>query len=279
MELSKGPDSSCPHPRTEVSALFRSRTAKMDREGNVTLLRRLMVPSQCSLIPTTRLIIRRRFNFVSVSLPTQSRTTFVRAQYTWEPPFITLEHEHIPDDLKSANRWISWKSEWDCLCNRWTKIPVDGSGNHISANDRCHWSTYDEVRNRFDSAEYGIGFVLGLGEEGFNFAGINLDDSRNPVTLELSELAQSVLRRIRSYAEISPTGTGLKIFCYGKLPFNAWQGDQDQSVAIYDSNCFFAFTGEHVEGTPLEINDCDCELNWLWKARLNAFKSGPALFE
>jgi hypothetical protein len=55
------------------------------------------------------------------------------------------------------------------------------------------------------------GFVFDAERDGI--AGIDLDGCRDPTTGEIAEWAMKIVRSINSYTEISPSGTGVKIFC------------------------------------------------------------------
>jgi len=48
--------------------------------------------------------------------------------------------------------------------------------------------------------------------------GIDLDKCRNPETGELEPEAQEIVRRMDSYTEVSPSGTGVHIYVIGTKP-------------------------------------------------------------
>ena len=49
-------------------------------------------------------------------------------------------------------------------------------------------------------------------------AGVDLDHVFDPETGAIEFCAQSIVDRLNSYTEISPSGEGLRIFVYAKLP-------------------------------------------------------------
>ena len=56
----------------------------------------------------------------------------------------------------------------------------------------------------------------------------------------------SILDRLNSYAEISPSGTGLRIFWFAKLP------PKDRKLGgfeCYESGRYLTVTGNHLPGT------------------------------
>ena len=75
---------------------------------------------------------------------------------------------------------------------------------------RGSWSI---TSRRFGTEPNGIGF-----RPTGDIIGSDLDHCRDPVSGEIDEWAWEIIRAIDSYTEISPSGTGIRIFCYGKLP-------------------------------------------------------------
>src|SRR5262249_44775875 len=61
---------------------------------------------------------------------------------------------------------------------------------------------------------------------------------------------KEVLDKLDSYAEISPSGTGTKVFVQGRLP---GAGRHGQGLEMYDSGRFFTVTGQHLAGTPRSV--------------------------
>jgi len=59
----------------------------------------------------------------------------------------------------------------------------------------------------------GVGYVLGDG-----VAGVDLDDCRDPETGTIEPWAAQIITDINSYTEVSPSGTGVKIFARFSLP-------------------------------------------------------------
>jgi hypothetical protein len=85
--------------------------------------------------------------------------------------------------------------------------------------------------------------------------GIDLDDHRNPDTGELTPFAQKVLGLFPSYAEVSPSGTGIKIFGRGKLPAGCPKQNKSLGVEVYDGGRYFTVTGNVIPGGPTEIQN------------------------
>src|SRR5262249_31557675 len=62
------------------------------------------------------------------------------------------------------------------------------------------------------------------------------------------------IQALNTYSEVSPSGTGVKCFCRAKLP-GGGKNPKHNRVEIYDRGRFFTFTGQHLAGTPLTINN------------------------
>jgi primase-polymerase (primpol)-like protein len=60
-----------------------------------------------------------------------------------------------------------------------------------------------------------------------------------------------------SYSEVSPSGTGVKVFLRGKLPAG---GNRRGNVEMYDRGRYFAVTGRRLDSSPATVNDRGQEL-------------------
>lgn len=93
----------------------------------------------------------------------------------------------------------------------------------------------------------GLGFVFVRDDM---IAGVDLDKCRNPETDEIEEWATEIVERLDSYTTISTSGTGLHVYLFGIVPDG---GNRKGDVEMYDKDRFFAFTGDHLDGTPKTI--------------------------
>src|SRR4051794_7753634 len=81
----------------------------------------------------------------------------------------------------------------------------------VDATDPKNWSDFETaVKACCVSGASGVGIALGDG-----LAGVDLDKCRDPKTGELEPWAANVVKIFDSYTEISPSGTGVKIFVKG----------------------------------------------------------------
>ena len=162
----------------------------------------------------------------------------------------------IPRALTDYKQWVLWRrAEVD---GRKTKIPISPwSGKAAACNKPETWSTYHHVVNvRRRLRADGVGFVFTPHDP---FCGIDLDRCRT-VAGEVTAQALDVIKRMKSYAEISPSGTGVHILLRAKL---ASGGRRCGPVEIYDAGRYFTMTGQHLAGTPVVIGNRQDELDAL----------------
>jgi len=161
----------------------------------------------------------------------------------------------VPSDLRERPQWVCWRYvERD---GKSTKCPIDPvHGGTASSTDRATWGTFEQAvaaLHRCPDLE-GIGFVF---TDSDPFAGVDLDDC--VVDGQCTSEAQSILDSLGSYSEISPSGTGVKIFLRGKKPAHAGcRSDAVEGfdhIEIYDDKRYFTVTGAHVPGTPPTIEE------------------------
>ena len=162
--------------------------------------------------------------------------------------YLAKLREAVPEQLRELPVWLAWRS----ICapgEKPRKVPYycDGAPRHgalDSPEDRARLVTFDQAAATFDPARFtGLGIALGdvPGEE-ITLAGIDLDDVRedDPRVLE-------VLGAAASYAEVSPSGKGIKIFGTGDIGTAKVQRD-GAGLEIYSRGRFFTVTGDRVNG-------------------------------
>jgi putative DNA primase/helicase len=146
------------------------------------------------------------------------------------------QFENIPEELRRRPQWLVWKLEE--RDSKPTKIPyIAGGVGKASSTDSETWRSFDEAVVALKTGRYdGIGFVFSTGDP---YAGIDLDDCRNPESGELEVWAAKTVQDLEGYAEVSPSGTGVHIIVRGKAP-NKKRG----KVEAYSSERYFTITGQ-----------------------------------
>ncbi len=170
-----------------------------------------------------------------------------------------VNFDQIPEELRIRKGWVAWKFKTVDGKNR--KVPINArTGGNAKSNLPETWSTgltaYAFYLNHNNGGGIqGIGYVV---SESDLYVGIDLDHCRNSETGEINPWGQDKIVRFNSYSEISPSGTGIRIFTKGKLPK---EGRKKGDFEIYDTLRFFTITGHHIEGTPLTIEHRQDEIN------------------
>lgn len=157
----------------------------------------------------------------------------------------------IPATMREVKRWLGWRYVWrpgrKGKPGKWAKMPyTPATSAPADTTDPATWGTYAEARDAMARGSFdGIGFALGDG-----WAGVDFDDCRNPATGQLSAFTTTWVGRLSSYTEVSPSGTGVKVVCFGTLPDGGRRRDIGPRVEMYDLDRYFAVTGDHLAGTP-----------------------------
>jgi hypothetical protein len=168
---------------------------------------------------------------------------------------IRFEHrpENVPAELKQGERWV--------LCDE-EKVPLialrSGACYAASSTDPDTWRDYETAYEAWRKNEWsfcGIGRVI-VAEE--DYVGVDLDDVLDPETGEISPWATRILDRLKSYAEISPSGRGVKIWTKASKA-EITRSYKKPSLEIYSKSRYFTVTG-NVLGRKRKISERGDEL-------------------
>jgi hypothetical protein len=148
------------------------------------------------------------------------------------------------DDLADQRCWVAWHIE--VRDGRSAKIPIDpntGRRAEIPTNPGT-WGTQKEAKHRWkriaNGEDGGIGIVLGGLNDGTALLGIDLDGCFDSKSRCIEPWAKEVLDRLNTYAEVSPSGKGIKLFFRSR--------DHEAIVELMHGKKRRAFTtGEHCE--------------------------------
>jgi Protein of unknown function (DUF3987) len=199
-----------------------------------------------------------------------------------KPPRVAVNIDAIPTELKDRKQWVYWRYELTQDRDEWTKLPVNvKTGSNASSTKPDQWASFDEAiaNHRFRKDEVdGIGFVF---VESDPFVGIDLDDCIDPVTGAVEAWAASLIAKTASYAEISPSGRGVKLFCRGTFPAGEDRtGRKSGDIEVYRSARFFTMTGCHLDGAPPTIEDGQAGIDAIFADHLSsaAGKNGRPVY-
>ena len=151
--------------------------------------------------------------------------------------------------LKRNNKWVAWDQR-KRRRGKPLKVPINPhTGQGASVSNPKHWGSYDQAAARaIGDGLAGVGYVLTKDD---GITGIDIDTVRNKNTGELEPWAAEIVRLAETYVEVSPSGTGLRMFCQGKIKGSII--NNATSVEMYVSGRYLTITGHHLENTPTDI--------------------------
>ncbi|CCW05901.1 MULTISPECIES: phage/plasmid primase, P4 family [Bacillus] len=159
----------------------------------------------------------------------------------------TKEYQSFPVELTTRSQWVLHKN----------KVPCQINGKNADSTLPQTWTDYVTALNH--SHRYsGIGYVL---TDNDPYTVIDIDHCIKDG--EIQQEAQSIVNAMDSYTEYSQSGTGLHIFIKAKKPGKRSK-NSTKGIEIYDSERFIVMTGNHVDGTPTEIQERQDILSYIY---------------
>lgn len=193
-------------------------------------------------------------------------TTYVEGAFT------SSQIENLLRINAYAQRWYWWK--------RASKVPQNPAGGIGEVNNEATAGTLQEAIDAMQSKRGGgVGVLVSAAAPGF--VGIDVDNvihegDIHPLGIEVLEHFKGV------YVEVSPSATGLRIFCTGVLP----EGTPSAPTAVGQTHHgepikfemyaaagagrFLRTTGATVESTAGVIGPCPAGIEWMSAAMIAA---------
>jgi putative DNA primase/helicase len=199
------------------------------------------------------------------------------------PVALAMCFERIPDVLKSRRQWVVWSYWWNG--DKWDKPPRGAGIRAASSTDPSTWLTFGEAVHLYQTYGLdGIGFVVSKDDP---FTIIDVDGCIEPCGHFHSRAFKILERFPGTYAERSPSSTGIRIIVVGELPIEGSglnkQGAGHTGAEVYHRDKFFTITGHVIpgrEGAP--VADRQKELTaWLaeeWKDEIDRRRVHRSLF-
>lgn len=153
--------------------------------------------------------------------------------------------EQFPQALKESRRWVCFDA---------AKAPINpATGQNAKPNDPATWGTLEAAQaavSRFGLR--GVGVLLGDG-----LCGIDIDHCRDPDTGALSDMAREIIDGMQTYAEESPSGTGVHLLFTGQKPAGACR-KSSIGLEMYDGGRYFTVTGKALNDLAIEERTAQC---------------------
>lgn len=172
----------------------------------------------------------------------------------------------IPAELAALPQWVCWGAPGKarkCPYNPRTDRPA-------KAGQPDTWADLSTAAQAVNAGRYeGVGFEF----NGDGIVGVDFDHCITDG--QLDAWAAAWVERFNSYTEVSPSGTGLHIFCKGRLPGASIKRPEAE---MYDRARYFTVTGKPY-GAPRPLRDAQAALSALYeelKARAEQGQGRPA---
>lgn len=167
--------------------------------------------------------------------------------------FLDPIKENIPSELKTLAHWVCWKSE--NRDGKPTKPPYNAkTGGYAESNNPETWVDFQTAFNKYTENGFdGVGIVLTKDDP---FTGFDLDHCINAKTGEVEPWAQKIVDALNTYAEVSPSGEGIRGFLRGKLPPG---GRKQGNIEFYDYGRYLTVTGHALNGNQIESRQAELE--------------------
>lgn len=187
----------------------------------------------------------------------------------------------LPDPFAGIDtRWVAWRL--DTRDGKQAKVPYNPvTGRMAKATDPRTWAGRRAAESRSGDLlaggkTGGVGIVLGNLDDGFYLCGIDLDGCRDPATGELGKWASDIIARFASYAEVSPSQTGVKVFfrlsagdifkaraALGGKPGRGWKRGSHFGIEAYVGDRYFTVTDDALPGYGEITTVPVARLEWL----------------
>ena len=170
---------------------------------------------------------------------------------------------HVPTELRDRDQWVAWR--YVVRDGKSTKVPVNPkTGESADSTGAETWGSYDQAiaACEQDSRLAGVGFVFASDDP---YCGVDLDHAIDPRTGNLKRWAEELVERLDSYTEVSPSGTGLKVFIRGKKPGGRCKrSHHDGAIEVYDHRRFFTVTGSRIKDAQSAVAERQFQLEQLY---------------
>jgi putative DNA primase/helicase len=182
-------------------------------------------------------------------------------------------------NLTHLPMWVGWREEQ--RGDDATKVPYDPrTGRQAESTNPKTWATRDEAETWAIENRGGVGIVLSQITGGdCCLCGIDLDTCRDPCTEAFQDWAQEVINRFSTYTEVSPSGTGAKLFFTvratdlptierlfdgrGGRQFKNGGGKHCPAIEVYRTGRYFTVTDESIGASDIVRQVSVADLEWL----------------
>ena len=171
-----------------------------------------------------------------------------------KPDHIECQPGFIPDELKNYDQWVLWAYEYNEEKGKWDKVPFSPKSlrkcDYTNKKFLSDFITAKEKLRKHNGRFAGIGFSV-FADDPYVF--VDLDDclnpdDGNPDDVELTLKSKTILKKLDTYTELSPSGRGIRAILKGRLPDDGRKNAGD--VELYDRDHYLTLTGHTLPDYP-----------------------------
>ena len=183
---------------------------------------------------------------------TEAINAIVAAENATKPFFYDASYSFVPQALKNRNIWLLFEMKYNPATGKFTKTPYHPISGK-KTNDPTQGVSFEVARaTQIEWNNPAERFVLGIYIES-PLTVIDFDACRNPETGVIAPWVLDCIRELNSYAEISPSGTGVHVIVFAEK-----QGDTcKKGVEIYSTKRALTFTGVRLSESPADVQSAD----------------------
>ena len=171
----------------------------------------------------------------------------------------------IPLALTEIEQWVCWRGQ-PAKNGRLDKKPINAKTHELAkTTDPTTWTSFNRAKDTYCQKRpyLGLGFVFSPDDP---FLGIDLDNCRHAESGRIEDWALELILSCQTYGEVSPSGSGVKLFLQGQMPGERHKTSyQTGAVEIYDRKRFFTVTGQHLTQTPRTLASNDSAIQQLYQ--------------
>ena len=193
----------------------------------------------------------------------------------------------IPSELADLDQWVVWSYgvlPWQNRRFGVNKMPYQAKNPNLKAARTVppDWSDLETALRCAENNQHidGIGFVFSK-EDGLS--GVDFDNCRNPKTGHIREEYQFWIDKLRGYAEVSPSGTGVKVWVKGTIADKYFNTEESTGfrilkfaggeIEVYRRGQYFAVTTQCLKNVKF-ITSAQTELDIFGEWSLSEISRG-----
>jgi hypothetical protein len=166
--------------------------------------------------------------------------------------------ESVPGELKEGTFHMCWSYEIPPGRKSETKVPkvaLRAGSKQASSTNPDTWRPLEDAIEAYGTGRYhGVARAVTA-----PYIGVDVDDCINPASGEIDARGAEIVEALEGYTEVSPSGTGVKIWVKGEIPRNY----KKDGLEVYNGGRYFTLTGEAFGAAPETVPERTVELRAL----------------